>query len=63
MAKVSGSDGGALVALTPVTVGGYSGDQAEIKGGLSPLDQIVREGAGLLNDGDRVRVVQAGPAE
>ena len=63
VARVSESEGGALVALAPVTIGGYSGDRAEITSGLSPMDMIVREGAGLLDDGDRVRVVQAGPAE
>ena len=59
VAKVSGSENGSMVSLIPVTVGRYSGNQAEITDGLSPNDTIVGEGAGLLDDGDRVRVVRA----
>lgn len=62
-ARVSGSDEGSTVSLAPVAVGGYAGDRAEITEGLSPIDSIVVEGAGLLDDGDRVRVVQAAPRE
>ena len=58
-AKVSGSADGSMVSLVPVAVGGYFGDQAEITGGLSPDDMVVLEGAGLLDDGDRVRVLRA----
>lgn len=57
-ARVSGPEDGSTVSLVPVTVGGYSGDQAEITEGLSPDDTIVGEGSGLLDDGDRVRVVR-----
>jgi RND family efflux transporter MFP subunit len=63
VASVSGSEDGSTVSLTPVAVGGYAGDRAEITDGLSPIDLIVGEGAGLLDDGDRVRVVQAAPRD
>jgi RND family efflux transporter MFP subunit len=58
-AKVSGSADGSMVSLVPVTIGGYSGNYAEITEGLSPDDTVVLEGAGLLDDGDRVRVLRA----
>ena len=58
-AKVSGSADGSMVSLVPVAVGGYSGNYAEITEGLSPDDTVVLEGAGLLDDGDRVRVLRA----
>jgi multidrug efflux pump subunit AcrA (membrane-fusion protein) len=48
-----------MVSLVPVAVGGYSGNYAEITEGLSPDDTVVLEGAGLLDDGDRVRVLRA----
>lgn len=57
VAKATVDGTGAAVTLAPVAIGGYSGALAEIMGGLSPLDTIVSEGAGLLNDGDRVRIV------
>jgi multidrug efflux pump subunit AcrA (membrane-fusion protein) len=63
VAKVSGPEDGATVSLAPITVGHYSGDQAEITDGLSPNDTIVSEGAGLLDDEDRVRVVRAASRE
>jgi RND family efflux transporter MFP subunit len=59
VAKVLGSKDGSSVSLVPVSVGRYSGDRAEITGSLSPNDTIVGEGAGLLDDGDRVRVLRA----
>jgi RND family efflux transporter MFP subunit len=59
VAKVSGPGDGATVSLAPVTVGRYAGGQAEITDGLSPNDTIVSEGAGLLDDEDRVHVVRA----
>nr|WP_298689701.1 efflux RND transporter periplasmic adaptor subunit [uncultured Dongia sp.] len=58
VAKVSEFGDRAAVSLVPVTVGRYAGDQAEITDGLSPNDVIVSQGAGLLDDGDRVQVVQ-----
>jgi RND family efflux transporter MFP subunit len=63
VARVAGSGDGTTVALVPVEVGFYAGDRAEIADGLSPVDTIVREGAGLLDDGDRVRVVRADSAQ
>lgn len=62
VAKLMNAGSGAAIALAPVTVGGYAGDRAEIAGGLSPIETIVGEGAGLLDDGDRVRVVSDGSA-
>jgi RND family efflux transporter MFP subunit len=59
VAKVSEADGRSVVTLAPVKVGGYSGGRVEITGGLSPIDAIVSDGAGLLDDGDRVRLVGA----
>jgi RND family efflux transporter MFP subunit len=62
-ARLSGSEQGPRVELVPVDIGRYSGDRAEVMDGLSPSDTIVGQGAGLLNDGDRVRVVQAASRE
>jgi len=58
VAKLSGAGSRLAIELAPVAVAGYSGDQAEIADGLSPIDTIVGEGAGLLDDGDRVHVAR-----
>jgi RND family efflux transporter MFP subunit len=59
VASILDAEDGPMVLLVPVAVGRYSGGQAEITDGLSPNDTIVGEGAGLLDDGDRVRVLRA----
>ncbi|WP_162914217.1 efflux RND transporter periplasmic adaptor subunit [Taklimakanibacter lacteus] len=63
VAKIREAASGTVVSMIPVAVGRYSGDQVEIMDGLSANDAIVGEGAGLLNDGDRVRVLQTLPRE
>lgn len=59
VAKVLGPENGTSVSLVPVAIGRYSGDRTEVTNGLSPEDTIIGEGAGLLDDGDRVRVVRS----
>lgn len=59
VAKILGPENGASVSLAPVSIGRYSGDKTEVTSGLSTQDTIIGEGAGLLDDGDRVRVVRA----
>jgi RND family efflux transporter MFP subunit len=59
VASILDAEDGPMILLLPVVVGRYSGGQAEITNGLSPNDTIVGEGAGLLDDGDRVRVLRA----
>jgi RND family efflux transporter MFP subunit len=44
------------VVLLPVTVGRRSGREVEVARGLDPQQRVVVRGAGLLNDGDVVRV-------
>lgn len=57
VAKLSGENGLSKVSLQPVTVGRYAGSEVEIVAGLDAGDVVVDSGAGLLNDGDSVRVV------
>ena len=45
------------VAIQEVTTGIHRGKDVEIITGLQEGDQMVAQGAGFLNDGDRVRVV------
>jgi HlyD family secretion protein len=47
---------------TRVEVGRSSGDRIELLGGLPADAQVVESGAGLLADGDRVRLTAAGGA-
>lgn len=63
VAKVLGPENGASVSLVPVAIGRYSGGTTEVTSGLSTQDTIIGEGAGLLDDGDRVRVVRANSRE
>ncbi len=49
------TDGG-IAALTEVSLGRKTSDMVEITSGLSTGDNIVVDGAGLLHDGDTVRV-------
>ena len=51
------------VTQLKVATGRRIGDRVEITGGLPPDALIVASGAGFLNDGDVVRVVDAGSAE
>lgn len=61
---VLGADG--RVAQRKISVGRRSTAQAgavvEVLGGLEPGVQVVASGAGFLNDGDLVKVVQTAPA-
>lgn len=63
VAKVLGPEDNSSVSLVRVAIGRYSGDRAEITDGLSPNDTIVGQGAGLLDDGDRVRMRRAASPE
>ncbi len=58
--KLAGTD---RVTLQAVTVGRRQGDLAEIISGISTNDQVVNQGAGFLNEGDLVRVVNAAGKE
>lgn len=48
------------VALTKISTGRRIGDEIEITGGITATTRVVANGAGLLNDGDWVRVVGNG---
>lgn len=52
------TDGGTAV-LTDVSLGHKTSDEVEVTGGLRAGDHVVVEGAGLLKDGDTVRVEMA----
>jgi RND family efflux transporter MFP subunit len=58
VARILDAEDGPMILLLPVTVGRFANGQAEVTEGLSSSDTIVGEGAGLLDDGDRVRVLQ-----
>lgn len=60
-AFIVGEDG--TVAFTPVKVARQAGDAVEIAEGLQLGQRIVVNGAGLLNDGDRVRAKLAAAEE
>lgn len=47
------------VSQMKITTGRRLGDRVEVTGGLAPDVSVVTTGAGFLNDGDLVRVVQA----
>jgi len=49
------------VALQAVAVGRRDDARVEILDGLAAHDRVVAKGAGLVNDGDRVKVVGAPP--
>jgi multidrug efflux pump subunit AcrA (membrane-fusion protein) len=49
------------VSQVKVQTGRLAGDRLEILGGLPADARIVATGAGFLNDGDRVRVVDGPP--
>lgn len=46
-----------LAALQPVVVGRRQGGEVEIEQGLAEGQRVVVQGAGFVNDGDRVRLV------
>jgi RND family efflux transporter MFP subunit len=50
------------VALTPVTIGRREGGDVEVTSGIDAYMRVVARGAGLLNDGDLVRVVTGAQA-
>jgi RND family efflux transporter MFP subunit len=50
------------VSQVKVQTGRLAGDRLEILSGLAPEARIVAAGAGFLNDGDLVRVVEGAPA-
>jgi HlyD family secretion protein len=51
------------VAFTPVKIARQAGDAVEIAEGLELGQRIVVNGAGLLNDGDKVRAKLAAAEE
>ena len=55
-------DKNAKVTELKIQTGRRIGDRMEITGGLTPEVRIVEDGAGFLNHGDTVRVVDALPA-
>jgi len=57
--KLKTADAIAPVALHPVETGRRQDAEVEIVKGLSDTDRIVVEGAGFLNDGDRVQIAPA----
>jgi RND family efflux transporter MFP subunit len=52
----------AKVTRVEVEVGRHDGGDLEILAGIGPNERVVVQGAGFLNDGDRVRVADAPPA-
>lgn len=58
--KLAGTD---RVTLQAVTVGRRQGALAEIVSGISTSDRVVDQGAGFLNEGDLVRVVNVAGKE
>jgi RND family efflux transporter MFP subunit len=56
--KLQSGDSTAPVALQPVEAGRRQGTEVEILQGLSETDRVVVQGAGFLNDGGLVRIVQ-----
>jgi len=57
--KLKSADAVAPVALHPVETGRRQDAEVEIVKGLDDTDRIVVEGAGFLNDGDRVQIAPA----
>lgn len=56
--KLQNDEAVARVSLQPVDIGRRQGAEIEIVQGLSDTDCVVFDGAGFLNDGDLVQVVQ-----
>jgi RND family efflux transporter MFP subunit len=50
------------VSQLKLQIGRQQGEQVEVLSGLDPQARVVATGAGFLNDGDLVRVVEPGPA-
>jgi RND family efflux transporter MFP subunit len=57
--KLSDGSGPARVTLRRVVIGRHQGSEAEIVQGVASDDRLVVQGAGFLNEGDVVRVVDA----
>ena len=53
-----GTDSGAKVIQTKVTVGRRAGNRIEITGGLDPAERVVESGGSFLGDGDLVRLIE-----
>lgn len=52
-------EGSTVVRRRPVTLGQVLGDRVEVRGGVSPQDRVVTQGAGYLADGARVTLLAA----
>ena len=61
VARLVATGAASAVALRPVAVGRRDGARVEILDGLAVRDRVVARGAGLVNDGDVVKVVGASP--
>jgi RND family efflux transporter MFP subunit len=61
VARLVAAGATSTVALQPVTVGRRDDTRVEILGGLAEADRVVARGAGLVNDGDVVKIVGAPP--
>ncbi len=64
-ASAKGEKGGAVykVAQQPVTTGRHQGSDVEISAGLNSGARVVMQGAGFLNEGDSVHVVEGAGAQ
>lgn len=59
VAVLRGGSDGPQATLRPVTAGRRVGGEVEIVQGLAEGERVVVQGAGFINDGDRVRLVSA----
>lgn len=59
--KLNGTGETTTLTMQVVTVGRRQGKEVEIVSGLTDADRVVAQGAGFLNDGDVVRVVESKP--
>lgn len=61
VARLVAPGAASAIALQPVAVGRRDAARVEIVGGLAEHDRVVAKGAGLVNDGDVVKVIGAPP--
>lgn len=61
--KLSGGSSNARVSLKRVEIGRHQGGEVEILVGIDADDRLVAQGAGFLNEGDMVRIVEAAGAD
>jgi RND family efflux transporter MFP subunit len=61
--KLSAAAGAARVSLQRVIIGRHQGSDVEVLAGIDARDRLVAQGAGFLNEGDFVRVVETTPTE